>query len=273
VKAHTSVFHSPAPCVISTDTLWLERLLVDGGNLAEPQNFFRRPARLFAKQVYQNSREHERRHLCSPLKSSSLASNDRLCARANRVATEMVVSSAIVIATATTTRKKKKAPVTIALTCTRGRRPLRDAWARVAARRRATCFHENRFNESRSPCTRSPATLGMCHPVHLARRFPRRFGTTSLLRRRLRARFVCRRVFHQRQARRPRAAAGFADQGHLTPLFKHLTGCTPSQYRNPPALYERQRVAAAVAARRARQSRYAAIRGPGLPRSSTLRLR
>jgi AraC family transcriptional regulator len=71
------------------------------------------------------------------------------------------------------------------------------------------------------------------HPVHLARSFRHHYGCTiGEYIRELRVDFVCRRM---RLSNAPLAeialAAGFADQSHLTRLFKDRMGLTPSEYR------------------------------------------
>ncbi|MDX1687280.1 MAG: helix-turn-helix domain-containing protein [Candidatus Promineifilaceae bacterium] len=72
------------------------------------------------------------------------------------------------------------------------------------------------------------------HPVHLARTFRQHYGVSpSTYLRRLRLDWVAARLVRSDEqlsllARR----AGFADQSHLTRLFKRQTGLTPGQYRD-----------------------------------------
>lgn len=77
------------------------------------------------------------------------------------------------------------------------------------------------------------ARVAGVHPVHLARSFRQHYGCTiGEYIRDLRVDFVCRRM---RLSNAPLAeialAAGFADQSHLTRLFKRRMGLTPSEYR------------------------------------------
>jgi AraC family transcriptional regulator len=71
------------------------------------------------------------------------------------------------------------------------------------------------------------------HPIHLSREFRRYYGQSiGEYVRHLRIEFACREL-----AEKPTplleiaAAAGFADQAHLTRTFKRITGLTPRQYR------------------------------------------
>lgn len=71
------------------------------------------------------------------------------------------------------------------------------------------------------------------HPVHLARTFREHYGTSpSSYLRRLRVNWVAAQL---EQSDKPLSYlaehAGFADQSHLTRLFKRQTGVTPGQYR------------------------------------------
>jgi AraC family transcriptional regulator len=69
------------------------------------------------------------------------------------------------------------------------------------------------------------------HPVHLAREFRREFGSTvGDYIRRLRVDFVSRRL-SEAPLSDLALQAGFADQSHLTRVFKRLTGRTPRQLR------------------------------------------
>jgi AraC family transcriptional regulator len=71
------------------------------------------------------------------------------------------------------------------------------------------------------------------HPVHLARAFRRteRLTPGEYLQR-LRVRAACRKL---REAEYPLAAiameCGFADQSHLTRIFRKFTKTTPEQFR------------------------------------------
>lgn len=71
------------------------------------------------------------------------------------------------------------------------------------------------------------------HPVHLARSFRRHYGCTiGQHLRELRLDFACRRMRLSNASLAEIAlAAGFADQSHLTRLFKRHMGLTPSEYR------------------------------------------
>jgi AraC family transcriptional regulator len=71
------------------------------------------------------------------------------------------------------------------------------------------------------------------HPVHLARSFRHHYGCTiGEYIRELRVEFVCRRMRLSNASLADIAlAAGFADQSHLTRLFKERMGVTPSEYR------------------------------------------
>lgn len=76
------------------------------------------------------------------------------------------------------------------------------------------------------------------HPVHLARTFRRHYGTSpSSYLRRLRVNWVARQLAQvdEQMVDVPLSylaeQAGFADQSHLTRLFKRQTGLTPGQYR------------------------------------------
>lgn len=77
------------------------------------------------------------------------------------------------------------------------------------------------------------AELAGVHPVHLSREFQRWFGCSiAEFVRRIRIRHVQRML---RNTALPIAQvaddAGFADQAHLTRMFKRATGTTPSQFR------------------------------------------
>jgi AraC family transcriptional regulator len=84
-----------------------------------------------------------------------------------------------------------------------------------------------------------PLTIGALaaevgvHPAHLSRAFRRRFGTTLVDH--LRAvRVEAARDLLARSTlglAEVAAAAGFADQSHLTRVFKRATGVTPGRYR------------------------------------------
>ena len=88
----------------------------------------------------------------------------------------------------------------------------------------------DRFNEALS-LSDIAGTLDV-HPVHLAREFKRAFGSTvgAYLRER-RVEFVCRQLPLGARLADVALQAGFADQSHLTRVFKRLVGCTPKQFR------------------------------------------
>jgi AraC family transcriptional regulator len=70
------------------------------------------------------------------------------------------------------------------------------------------------------------------HPVHLAREFKREFGSTvGNYVRQLRVDFVSRRLSSDVALSDLALQAGFADQSHLTRVFKRLTGRTPRELR------------------------------------------
>ena len=74
-------------------------------------------------------------------------------------------------------------------------------------------------------------TVGV-HPVHLARQFRRTFGCTiGEFVRRARIDFVCRELTTLAPLSDIALRAGFADQSHLTRVFKRMTGLTPREYR------------------------------------------
>jgi AraC family transcriptional regulator len=75
-------------------------------------------------------------------------------------------------------------------------------------------------------------TVGI-HPVHLARVFRIHYQCTiGDYVRRLRIDFVCRELSSDSASLAEIACkAGFYDQGHLSRVFKRLTGMTPTQYR------------------------------------------
>jgi AraC family transcriptional regulator len=71
------------------------------------------------------------------------------------------------------------------------------------------------------------------HPAHLSRAFHRRFGSPVLAYvRRARVRAAADLLRRSSLALADvAAAAGFADQSHLTRVFKQATGVTPGRYR------------------------------------------
>ncbi|MEP6621096.1 MAG: AraC family transcriptional regulator [bacterium] len=70
------------------------------------------------------------------------------------------------------------------------------------------------------------------HPVHLARTFRAVFGCTiGDYVRRLRVDFACRQLESGAAISDVALRAGFADQSHLTRVFKRVTGLTPHQFR------------------------------------------
>jgi AraC family transcriptional regulator len=210
-EAHTSVFHSLATCFhIELTHPWRERLLGDGGIAPEPQEFLGGRVALIAAQMYQEFRE---RDLCSPLIVEGLT-----C--------ELIGWSA-----RESRRDRHRDPERH-----RGDGDGGDGARADAATRGASWLHDardllhDRFNESLT-LQEIAGTLDV-HPVHLARQFKRRFGTSvGAYVRRLRIAFVCRELSTTATLADLALRAGFADQGHLTRVFKQLTGCTPSQYR------------------------------------------
>lgn len=76
-------------------------------------------------------------------------------------------------------------------------------------------------------------TVGV-HPVHLARTFRRKYGSTiGDYVRQLRLELACREISSTDLPFAEIAAkAGFYDQGHLSRLFKRFSGMTPGQYRS-----------------------------------------
>ncbi|HVR96866.1 MAG TPA: AraC family transcriptional regulator [Thermoanaerobaculia bacterium] len=77
------------------------------------------------------------------------------------------------------------------------------------------------------------ARLVGVHPVHLAREFRRRFGSTpGDYLRRLRVEAAARRLAgSEASLAEIAAAAGFSHQAHFCRVFKRQTGMTPSSYR------------------------------------------
>lgn len=210
-EVHTSVFHEPTICFhIELTGVWRERLLGDAGIAPEPQEFLGGRVPLIAEQI---ARESRHRDACSPLVLEGLACElIGWAARASRSA----AGSASVAASASVSDSM---PST-----TRGgpawidelRDLLHDRFAEPIALRELA------------------ATVGV-HPVHLARAFKRQFGCTiGEYVRRLRVEFVSRqlRVVGPATSLADLAAqAGFADQSHLTRVFKRLMGATPRDYR------------------------------------------
>lgn len=71
------------------------------------------------------------------------------------------------------------------------------------------------------------------HPVHLARVFRQQCGCTiGEYVRRLRVEFVCAQLATNVSLAELALRAGFADQSHLTRVFKRQTGLTPHRYRS-----------------------------------------
>lgn len=96
--------------------------------------------------------------------------------------------------------------------------------------RQARDLLHDRFAESLR-VSEVAATLGV-HPVQLAREFRRAFGcTVGDYVRRLRVDFVCRELATSASLAELALRAGFADQSHLTRVFKRATGVTPREYR------------------------------------------
>ena len=78
------------------------------------------------------------------------------------------------------------------------------------------------------------AALAHVHPVHLSRGFRRFTGTTfGEYVQRLRVHAACRELLHADATLAAIAInAGFADQSHLTNVFRHITGFTPAVLRD-----------------------------------------
>jgi AraC family transcriptional regulator len=194
-EVHTSVFHAPTACFhIELTGVWRERLLGDAGIAPEPHEFLDGRVPLIAQQVY---REFRHADACSPLVLEGLACElIGWTARASRVDAAS---------------------------------PSGPAWLHDLR----DLLHD-RFAESLA--LRELAAAVGVHPVHLAREFKRRFGcTVGDYVRGLRVDFVCRELQRGPAAETTLAdlalRAGFADQSHLTRVFKRLMGATPREYR------------------------------------------
>jgi len=88
----------------------------------------------------------------------------------------------------------------------------------------------DRFNKSLT-LTQIAEHVGV-HPVHLAREFKRAFGwTVREYVRRLRVDFVSRHLSSGAPLSDLALQSGFADQSHLTRVFKRITGQTPRRLR------------------------------------------
>jgi AraC family transcriptional regulator len=106
-------------------------------------------------------------------------------------------------------------------------RPSRNA---VWLRRALDYLHEN-FRDS--PTLNDVAAAAGVHPVHLAREFRRKQGTTvGGYIRKLRIDLACRELASSEQPIVEIAvAAGFCDHSHMTRVFREETGITPTAFR------------------------------------------
>ena len=86
----------------------------------------------------------------------------------------------------------------------------------------------DRFSESLQ--MKDVAEAVRVHPVRLARQFRKEFGMTlGAYVRHLRVAYVRQRLNSDASLADLAAAAGFADQSHMTRIFKRLTGKTPAR--------------------------------------------
>lgn len=197
-EVHTSRFHAAATCFhIELAGSWRDRLLGDGGIAPEPHEFLAGRVPGIAREIYQ---EFQRPDACSPLLFEGLS--HELIAWASRQARSEQAGAA----GAGSSRRQA-------------------SWIAQAR----DLLHD-RFNE---PLTLAEiaATLRV-HPVHLARTFKRAYGITiGAYVRQIRVEFVCRRLPTGATIADLALQAGFCDQGHLTRVFKRLTGATPAQFR------------------------------------------
>jgi AraC family transcriptional regulator len=104
------------------------------------------------------------------------------------------------------------------------------------ARRPAWLEHVRETIRTRFDAPLSVADLAAdvgVHPVHLSRAFHRRFGVAVAAEvRRVRVEEAARLLRHSALPLSDvAAAAGFADQSHLTRVFKRAKGTTPARYR------------------------------------------
>jgi AraC family transcriptional regulator len=221
-ETHTSVFHSRASCFhIELTHEWRDRLLGDAGIAAAPQEFLAGPVAAIATQLYQELRRLDRgSHDRSSLDRSS---RDRSAFDgSSSLIVEGLTCELIGWAARESGRDAARRSVDAAIDAAANGAP---AWL-LAAR---DLLHD-RFNESLT--LRDIAFALDVHPVHLARAFKRRFGATiGAYVRQLRVDFVRDRLPSGAPLADLAMQAGFADQSHLTRVFKQLTGCTPRQYR------------------------------------------
>lgn len=113
-------------------------------------------------------------------------------------------------------------------------RSLRWEPAGVSCAVRARELLRDRFAESLS-LDEVAVAVGV-HPVHLARQFRRTFGcSVGEYVRRTRVDHACRALRTGASLGAIALAVGFADQSHLTRVFKRETGMTPGEYRRQQA--------------------------------------
>lgn len=218
-EVHTSVFHAPATCFhIELTREWRDRLLGDAGIAAAPQEFLGGPVPAIATQLYQELRRLDRGE--GDRRSFDSSSPDRSWFdSSSRLIVEGLTCELIGWAARESGRDAARRSIDAAVNGA-------PAWL-LAAR---DLLHD-RFNDALT-LREIAATLDV-HPVHLARAFKRRFGATiGAYVRQLRVDYVRDRLASDTALADLAMEAGFADQSHLTRVFKQLTGCTPSQYRD-----------------------------------------
>jgi AraC family transcriptional regulator len=96
---------------------------------------------------------------------------------------------------------------------------------------KARAILEQEFAEQ--PTLSSIAAKVGVHPVHLAREFRRRYGSSvGEYVRKLRLEFACHQlVMSDDPPVKIATAAGFVDQSHFSRTFKRFLGITPGKYR------------------------------------------
>jgi AraC family transcriptional regulator len=102
----------------------------------------------------------------------------------------------------------------------------RPRWLRLVEEYLHGCFRE-------PVSLRALADIAGVHPMHVARVFRRHHGCTirSFLQRR-RVLHACERIARGREGLASVAVdSGFYDQSHMTHVFRHVTGLTPTAYR------------------------------------------
>jgi AraC family transcriptional regulator len=110
----------------------------------------------------------------------------------------------------------------------RSRRPIQAPGA-VASR--ADSMIRERFSESISVGTIAEA-VGT-HPAHLSRAFHQQIGCTVGDRiRSRRVEFICAKLASDSSLSDMALEAGFADQSHMTRVFRRFLGMTPGEYRS-----------------------------------------